>query len=193
MQYDDLIDGFLFYPQLASKVGHTGDYKALRNLLNLFADELHSINKTLGVFTPDYHSKFSPAAVLQDSRIDYCEAALSPLRSLPAACCSHLGSCLSAGLTNLEVKTCAEVGAFYHALKGHNLIDKGGGTLFTSDGAFNSAGCMDSLFAPATGHNSTGGGALVQTRASAIGFYTDFSSMGDVWWPALRSWVAGTR
>ena len=51
-RYDDLIDGYLFYPQLASKVGHQGDYKALQNLLNLFADELHSINKSLGVFVP---------------------------------------------------------------------------------------------------------------------------------------------
>ena len=220
MQYDDLIDGFLFYPQLAAKVGGTGDYKALLTMLNLFADELHSINKTLGVFTPDYHSKFSPAAVLEGSRIDYCEAAPTALSVCLSVCLSvrlsvylsdplrwanttdinATGPCLIAGLTNLEVKTCAEVGAFYHALKGHNLIGKGGGTLFTSDGAFNSAGCMDLLFAPASGaHNltnhstGTGGGALVETQASAIGFYTDFSSMGDVWWPALRSWLAGTR
>lgn len=61
-------------------------------MLDLFADELHSINKTLGVFTPNYDSKFSPAAVLEGSRIDYW-------------------------LTNLEVKTCGEVAAFYHALK----------------------------------------------------------------------------
>jgi hypothetical protein len=56
---------------------------------------------------------------------------------------------------------------------------------------------MDSLFAPArnlTNHSAgAGGGALVQTQASTIGFYTDFSSMGDVWWPALRSWLVGTR
>jgi hypothetical protein len=85
MQYDDLIDGFLFYPQLASKVGHTGDYKALRTMLDLFADELHAINKTLGVFTPNYHSKFSPAAVLEGSRIDYCGSSPScMLRDLRA-------------------------------------------------------------------------------------------------------------
>ena len=28
-------------------------------------------------------------------------------------------------------------------------------------------------------------------ESTAIGFYTDFSSMGKLWWPALRSWVAG--
>ena len=50
-------DGYLFYPQLAAKVGGNGDYKALRDLLNLWADEMHSINKTLGVFTPNYDSK----------------------------------------------------------------------------------------------------------------------------------------
>ena len=102
---------------------------------------------------------------------------------------------MGTGLTNLEVKTCAEVGAFYHALKGHGLTNKGGGTLFTSDGAFNSVGCMHSLFAPAnlTNHSSSTGGVLVQTQASTIGFYTDFSSMGDVWWPALREWITGTR
>ena len=31
--------------------------------------------------------------------------------------------------------------------QGHKLNGKGGGTLFTSDGKFNSAGCMRSLFA----------------------------------------------
>lgn len=61
------------------------------------------------------HSKFSPTKVLQASRIDYW-------------------------LTNLEVKTCAEVSSFYRALHGQGLSGKGGGTLFTSDGAFNSAG-----------------------------------------------------
>jgi hypothetical protein len=95
----------------------------------------------------------------------------------------------------LEVKTCGEVGAFYRALKGHGLSSKGGGTLFTSDGAFNSAGCMQSLFAPGssggqknfTNHSSGnhsggggGGGALVESGSTAIGFYTDFSSMGEV-------------
>lgn len=40
IQYTDYIDGWLFYPQLASKVGHEGDYKALLQLLNLWADEM---------------------------------------------------------------------------------------------------------------------------------------------------------
>ena len=40
IQYSDYIDGWLFYPQLASKVGHEGDDKALLNLLNLWADEM---------------------------------------------------------------------------------------------------------------------------------------------------------
>jgi hypothetical protein len=44
----------------------------------------HSINKTLGVFVPDYHSKFSPADVLESSHVDFW-------------------------VTNLEVKTCSEV------------------------------------------------------------------------------------
>ena len=100
MQYDDLIDGFLFYPQLASKVGHNGDYKALRTMLNMFADELHSINKTLGVFTPDYHSKFSPAAVLEGSRIDYCEAPPTALSVTLNACLpACLPVCLAAWLS----------------------------------------------------------------------------------------------
>ena len=38
------------------QVGHQGDSKALLQLLNLLADELHSINKTLGVFTSSYVS-----------------------------------------------------------------------------------------------------------------------------------------
>jgi hypothetical protein len=120
------------------------------------------------------------------------------------ACTHTLSIALVAGLTNLEVKTCGEVGAFYRALKGHGLSSKGGGTLFTSDGAFNSAGCMQSLFAPGssggqknfTNHSSGnhsggggGGGALVESGSTAIGFYTDFSSMGEVWWPALRGWL----
>ena len=42
------------------------------------------INKTLGVFVPDYHSKFSPANVLEESHVDFW-------------------------VTNLEVKTCSEV------------------------------------------------------------------------------------
>ena len=36
LAFDDVIDGYLFYPQLASKVGGNGDYKALENLLNLY-------------------------------------------------------------------------------------------------------------------------------------------------------------
>ena len=168
MAHDDLIDGFLFYPQLASKVGSTGDYKALRTFLDEFADELHSINKTLGVFTPNYHSKFSPAAVLQDSKIDYW-------------------------LTNLEVKSCAEVASFYKALHGHGLSSKGGGTLFTSDGAFNSAGCMDQLFPPKSGSATAATtGAAALSNATAIGFYTDFSSMGNLWWPPLVRWIGST-
>jgi hypothetical protein len=166
-RYDDLIDGYLFYPQLSSKVGGTGDYKALENLLNLFADELHAMNKTLGVFTPNYHSHFSPVKVLQGTRIDYW-------------------------LTNLDVKTCEEVGNFYRALHGHGLSAKGGGTLFTSDGEMNSEGCMQQLFAPANKSGGGAGGALVATHSQNMGFYTDFSSMGNVWWPALAQWTAAT-
>jgi hypothetical protein len=40
IQWSEWIDGWLFYPQLASKVGGQGDYKALLNLLNLWADEM---------------------------------------------------------------------------------------------------------------------------------------------------------
>ena len=49
------------------------------------------------------------------------------------------------------------VGAFNHAL-GHNLINKGGGTLFTSDAI---QFCWVHASLPASGHNNTGGGALV--------------------------------
>lgn len=40
LKWDDYIDGYLFYPQMASKVGHEGDYKALAQLLDLWADEM---------------------------------------------------------------------------------------------------------------------------------------------------------
>eukprot|EP00035_Acanthoeca_spectabilis_P025463 m.458552 g.458552 ORF g.458552 m.458552 type:complete len:291 (-) comp21527_c0_seq1:200-1072(-) len=156
LKWDDYIDGYLFYPQMASKVGHEGDYKALAQLLDLWADEMHSINKTLGVFVPDYHSKFSPAAVLDSTHIDFW-------------------------VTNLEVKTCSEVSDFYWGLHGKGL-KKGGGTLFTSDGEFNSESCMESLFNPVNG-------SLSKSNATTMAFYSDFSSMGDVWWPALKSWV----
>jgi hypothetical protein len=166
LEYDALIDGFLFYPQLASKVGHQGDAQALRQLLDELGDELHAINKTLGVFIPNYHSKFSPTKVLQESHIDYW-------------------------LTNLEVKTCGEVALFYKALHGQGLSGKGGGTLFTSDGAFNSAGCMEQLFGP------TGALSLPPTgpgNSTTIGFYTDFSSMGNLWWEPMAEWAsAGGR
>ena len=58
-----------------------------------WADEMHAINKTLGVFTPNYNSKFSPGGVLERSRVDYW-------------------------LTNLEVGSCAEVADFYWGLHG---------------------------------------------------------------------------
>lgn len=83
-------------------------------------------------------------------------------------------------MTNLEVKTCAEVSDFYWGLHGDGYSGCGGGTLFTSDGAFNSAGCMENMF-----------GTLNKSNATAIGFYTDFSSMGDVWWEPLRQWSNG--
>ena len=62
---------------------------------------------------------------------------------------------------------------------------------------------MKQLFAPApatanataaattTAVMSSGPGALTATNASAIGFYTDFSSMGNVWWGPLAKWAAG--
>jgi len=53
---------------------------------------------------------------------------------------------MSARKTRLLIK----VSDFYWGLHGKGL-KKGGGTLFTSDGQFNSAGCMDSLFAPVNG------------------------------------------
>ena len=72
------------------------------------------------MFVPNYRSKFSPAKVLDGTRIDFW-------------------------VTNLEVKACSDISDFYWGLHGHGY-KKGGGTLFTTDGAFNSAGCMDSLF-----------------------------------------------
>jgi hypothetical protein len=41
IKWSEYIDGYLFYPQLASKVGGNGDFKALRDLLNLWAEEMH--------------------------------------------------------------------------------------------------------------------------------------------------------
>jgi hypothetical protein len=41
---------------------------------------------------------------------------------------------------------------------------------------------MESLF-------SRPNGTLPKSNASTLGFYSDFSSMGDVWWPGLREWV----
>ena len=86
-------------------------------------------------------------------------------------------------VTNLEVKTCSEVADFYWGLHGRGY-KKGGGTLFTTDGSFNSAGCMATLFNPSSG-------ALPKSNATTLAYYTDFSSMGDVWWSPLKNWTTG--
>ena len=51
---------------------------------------------------------------------------------------------------------------------------------------------MDTLFARANA-SGAGGGALVETHANNLGFYTDFSSMGNVWWEPLARWTAIDR
>jgi hypothetical protein len=67
---------------------------------------------------------------------------------------------MSARKTRLLIK----VSDFYWGLHGKGL-KKGGGTLFTSDGEFNSAGCMDSLFAPVNGSMSKSNAtAMVRLR-----------------------------
>lgn len=112
------LDGYLVNVEVAD--GSSDDGKVYADFLRYFGETLHAHNRTLGVFLDDYHSKFTPASLINAlGAVDFWVTAYSP-------------------------SSCTDLTNFIYGIKGDGYEQKGGGMVYTSHGDLSDGNCPTS-------------------------------------------------
>jgi hypothetical protein len=126
-----------------------GDDAAFDAFLTVFADTLHAVNRTLGVFL--YPDMGKAPGVFKTS-VDY-----------------FLGTWAG---------KCSTIEDFIWGLHG-KFPAKGGMMLYQADTGCDGAG-IDTMFT-----------TLTQANVTGVGFWANAADMGDGWYSAMATWLAG--